>query len=308
MEQMTNRKYLILLIILILITTSSAVIPASWFGINTKKSDTTPDLTSVVGVNAVNKNKETGAPATWKDLTNQAFKDSPQALEEFKNTPIDEKSLDNLNDPDNLTASFSKNLYIASTYLNENGGGDVTEQQDILDQLMKQEAAKIIPTTYLSKDINVAKAESKDSIKAYGNNLALILKDTITEASIKSDLNAVADYLSANNANSIEIINSDYERVDAKLKKLLALPVPLSASTYHIITVNQIAAYRDNLYNLSKLAEDPLRARIAFEKYAEVSLNTLSIYKDFSKYFDTKNIVFSSKEGGYVFTAGYTIK
>ncbi len=307
MEQMTNRKYFILLAVLLLITASSAVIPASWFGINVKNNNPSLDLTSVKTIDLVGKNKE-GSPATWKDLTEQAFKDRPEILAETKATPVNQKDLDALNDPNNLTASFSKNLYVASNYLNQNGGGDSVVQQDILDQLMAQEAVKIIPTKYIFKDINVAKAESRDSIKDYGNNLALILKDMITSYSMKTDLSGVADFLKSENIKSLDPVTNDYKKIDAKLKKLLAISVPLSASTYHIITVNQVAAYRDNLYNLSQIVADPLRARISFEKYAEISISTLNLYKDLSKYFDMKNIVFSSKEAGYVFTAGYTIK
>lgn len=307
MEQMTNRKYFILLAVLLLITASSAVIPASWFGINVKNNNPSLDLTSVKTIDLVGKNKE-GTPATWKDLTEQAFKDKPEILAETKATPVNQKDLDALNDPNNLTASFSKNLYVASNYLNQNGGGDSVAQQDILDQLMAQEAVKIIPTKYIFKDINVAKAESRDSIKDYGNNLALILKDMITSYSMKTDLSGVADFLKSENIKSLDPVTNDYKKIDAKLKKLLAISVPLSASTYHIITVNQVAAYRDNLYNLSQIVADPLRARISFEKYAEISISTLNLYKDLSKYFDMKNIVFSSKEAGYVFTAGYTIK
>lgn len=307
MEQMTNRKYLILLAILLLITASSAILPASWFGIGNKKNDTSSDLTSVQTIDAVGKNKE-GAPATWKDLTEQAFKDKPELLAEAKAVPVDQKDLETLNDPNNLTASFSKNLYVASTYLNQNGGGDSATQQDILDQLTQQEAGKIIPTTYLFKDINVAKTESKDSIKTYGNNLALILKDMITEASIKGDMNGIVDYLNTQNEKSLEVVTNDYKKVDAVLKKLLALSVPMSASTYHIIAVNQVASYRDILYNLSQLSNDPLRAKISFENYTKTTVDTLTIYKNLSQYFDTKNIVFSAKDAGYVFTAGYTMK
>ncbi|HCC05816.1 TPA: hypothetical protein DEP94_00405 [Candidatus Nomurabacteria bacterium] len=307
MEQMTNRKYLILLAVLLLITASSAIIPASWFGVSDKKSDASSDLTSVQIIDTVGKNKE-GGPATWKDLTEMAFKNQPEELAKLKETPVNQKDLDILNDPDNLTASFSKNLFVSSTYLNENGGGDETTQDDILNQLMEQELAKIIPTTYLVKDINVSQAESKDSIKTYGNNLALILKDMITEASIKEGMAGVFDYLNTQNEKSLEPVTNDYKKVDTIIKKLLALSVPLSASTYHIITVNQVAEYRDNLYNLSQLANDPLRGRISLEKYVEVSVYTLSLYKDLSKYFDTKNVVFSAKDAGYVFTAGYTMK
>lgn len=308
MEQMTNHKYLILLAVLLLITASSAVIPASWFGIDIKSNNPSLDLTSVTTIDAVGKNKTTGAPATWKDLTEQAFKDKPELLAEAKATPIDQQDLASLNDTNNLTASFSKNLYVASNYLNQNGGGDSTTQQDILDQLIAQETAKIIPTTYFFKDLNVAKVESKDSIKTYGNNLALVLKDMITEESIKEDMAGIVDYLSTQNEKSIEPVTSDYKKVDNILKKLLALSVPLSASTYHIIAVNQVATYRDNLYDLSQLTIDPLRARISFENYTKVTVDTLTIYKNISKYFNMKNIVFNSKDTGYVFTAGYTIK
>lgn len=307
MEQMTNRKYLILLAVLLLITASSAIIPASWFGIGIKNNNPSLDLTSVKTIDLVGKNKE-GSPATWKDLTEQTFKNQPEILAEIKASTVDQKDLAALNDPNNLTASFSKNMFVASAYLKETGGGDEATQQDILNQLTAQEAVKIIPTTYLFKDLNVAKTESKDSIKTYGNNLALVLENMITENSIKEDMNGLVDYLNTQNEKGLDVVTNDYKKVDTKLKNLLSLSVPLSATTYHLMIVNQVAAYHDNLYNLSQLANDPLRARIAFEKYTEITVSTLDLYRNLSKYFSTKNIVFSTKEAGYVFTVGYTIK
>jgi len=304
MEQMTNRKYLILLAVLLLITASSAVIPASWFGIGNKKTDNSLDLTSVKTIDVVGKNKE-GTPATWKDLTEQAFKDQPQILAELKAGTVNKKDIEILNDPNNLTASFSKNVYVASTYLDANGGADQATEEEIVTQLTGQELAKMATTPYLFKDLNISKAESRDSIKTYGNALASVLKDTVTESSIKSEMAGMVDYLNTKNEKSLDIIAVDSKKVDTKIKNLISLSVPLSASAYHLITINKLAVYRDNLQNLSKLATDPLRAKIAFSQYIETSTNALSLYKDLSKYFDIKNVAFSAKDTGYVFTVGY---
>ncbi len=310
MEQETpisnNRKTIALLGALVVITVAGAIIPASWFKVD--RPNQTLDLTSVDTINVTPKNKDTDQPLTWKQLAEQTFSDQPEILEELKSTPIDNNAISQLNDEENLTASFSKSLYLASAYLKENGVTDEESKQDVVNQLIEQEASKIIPTVYTYKDISVAKAESKDSIKAYGNSVAFILSNIITEASLNADIKALHDYTKTQDPATIAPITKDYTKVSDIVQKLLKIPVPASATVYHLSSLNQITAYRDMLGNMSKMATDPMRANIALKNYTDTVISTISVYKNLSDYFDTKNIVFNSKESGYVFTVGYTPK
>ena len=122
------------------------------------------------------------------------------------------------------------------------------------------------------------------------------------------DFEAIKDFLGTENKASLSVISKDAEKISAVINKLLSISVPPSATIYHLIALNQVVTYRDTLYNLSRASDDPLRARIALEKYPENIMATLYIYGDLAKYFDVNNVVFSAKEPGYMFTVGYTLK
>ena len=132
----SNHRALFLLGALALITLTSAVVPSSWFYVESNRGGATLDLTSVDTIDVVGKSAEGTKPTSWKDITELAFKDQPEILEELKNTPVDEDTLKDVNDETNLTASFSKNLYVASVYLQDNGITDEAAQQEVLNQLI----------------------------------------------------------------------------------------------------------------------------------------------------------------------------
>jgi hypothetical protein len=225
-----------------------------------------------------------------------------------KEEQIDPQVVANLNDPNNLTASFSKNLYTASAYLSKNQVNDPAAQQDVVNQLIAQEASKITTKQYSLSDINVTKTENKEAIKSYGNSVVSILGDMITEKKIQEDAESIARFTNTKDENDLLPLQKDFQAVDAKLTKLLALPIPPSAATYHILALNRVAAYRDTLYNLSVAANDPMRAMLFIQKYPEITLATLRTFSILTPYFDIQNITFSSREPGYVFTVGYTLK
>jgi hypothetical protein len=282
------------------------IIPASW--INSKPKNDSADLTSVTQIDVTPKDKNTDQPLSWKQITLKAFSDQPETLDQLKSAPIDSGAISQLNDENNLTASFSKNLYLASAYLKENNITDESAKQNVINQLIEQEAAKIVPTVYHYSDLNVAKTESNDSIKAYGNSVASILSDVVSVKVLNDDLKAIDNFTKTQDSASIMILKKDSDRVALIMKKMLNVSVPPSATIYHISALNQLAVYNDMLKNLSKADTDSLRANIALKNYSNAVLSVVKLYKNLSEYFDIKNIAFSLKESGYVFTVGYTIK
>jgi hypothetical protein len=302
-KEMTTKKSLLVLGSLILFIVLTLITPAKWFGIGeTKKSNNFRlDLSSDIPAS-----EKVEIPDSWKELAlNNIPEDEIKKLESQKPDP---EVIAQLNDPNNLTASFSKNMYIASTYLSKNPAQSADEQQEILNKLMAQEAAKIVPTVYTYKDLTLAKSESNESIKAYGNSVAKILDNMITEKSITEGFNGLEEYTKTKNERDLLPLEQDSKRLDTIIKKLLALSIPPSASVYHLAAINAIAEYKDLLYNLSTAASDPVRATLFMDKITSTFTAALRVHQQLAIYFDVKNIVFSSKDSGYVFTVGYTLK
>ncbi len=300
-------KSLTSLLILISITVISAFIPASWLGIHPAIYRDKPlDLSAITSAGEIAKDTNGDGVIDWQEVIRQTFPTST-TTDSTENTTIDKKAIAALNDAQNLTGDFSKNLYLASTYINENGGADANTQQTVLDNLISQEASKIAVTNYTYNDIKVAKTEDKTSLRAYGNNIAPILQAVVTKKIMIDDMSSVNSFIQTQKESDLSTLIKNRDRVNVLLQKLLSISVPPSAISYHILALNRIASYRDTLDNLSKAGTDPIRAKLAIEQYSQVMVMILRIPNQFSNYFNLQNIVFSTKEAGYMFTIGYTI-
>jgi hypothetical protein len=83
--------------------------------------------------------------------------------------------------------------------------------------------------------------------------------------------------------------------------------IPPSASTYHLIVLNQVSAYQDSLANMAKSDEDPVRGGFGSKTFSTNFANVVLLHKKMNEYFSLKNVIFSSGEKGYVFTIGYKL-
>lgn len=301
-------KPLLALSILIALVGISAVTPAKWLGAEPKKPvHKKIDLSGISSVDAVATDSNGDGAISWKEIMDDTLQATPEQLAELKKIPVDPKAIEELNDPNNLTSSFSKNLYLASAYLEKNNITDQKSRDEILTQLMQEESSKIVSKTYNYADIHIAKTESKESIKAYGNTVAAILLGTLTEDIAKKDIYAIVTYTESKDKNDLSDLVINKKRLDKVIEKLLALSVPPSMSIYQIITLNRVAAYKDVVEAFSKADTDPLRATLLVNKYSEKTVPIFRLYRLIATEFTSRNIVFSSKEPGYVFTAGYSL-
>lgn len=311
MEENNQRTSRFLLVVgfLVVLISLSVITPSKWFGVNQKKPIYQKlDLTVVTSPSSIAEDKNNDGKITWGEIVTETFKDSTSSLVKINQKPIDQKIIDELNDPNNLTSSFSKNVYLATAYLKKNGITDENEKQKAVNELMLQEAVKIIPTIYTTENIHIAKTETRESIKKYGNEISPIIKDLISSKIITTDLVGISNYVSTKDEKSLLPLIDNKNRLDVVLQKLLKLEVPISATTYHILLLNRVALYRDTVDNLSKANSDPVRSTLSVDNYQKAIILLLRSPNQFFEYFSIQNIVFLSKDAGYIFTSGYTYK
>lgn len=305
-----SRSVAVASIVLVLVALSVAM-PSSWFSPKTKSENQKwkIDVSKIKDKKAIATDANSDGQVTWKEVIAETLPMDEQTKENLKKEQIDPKAIEGLNDPDNLTASFSKNLYLSASYLDQNGMTDEASQKAIASKLMAQEAAKIKPTIYTYKDIKVAKTESKESIKAYGNSLEPILDGIITKKIITDEVTALDAFSKSKNASASGAVPflSNKKILDATVKKLESMQVPPSALIYHTEMLNKVTAYRDMIANISTMETDPIRASIAMPNYVNTSRSVISIFESYSTYFNIQNVAFSKNEPGYVFVIGYTL-
>lgn len=301
-----SRSFILLAIVLACMI-ASAFIPARWLGIKPAvKTHTAIDFTKLKSVTEFTKDTNGNGQLSWKELV-ASTDGTPSTSTTSQNQKTSKETLQALNDPNNLTTSFSKNLLLTSTYLKNNNIADRDLQQKALDGILAEEADKLVSKKYLYKDIKIATTENKDTVRAYGNEMAKILQGMITEQKIKDDFSGLEFYTQTKDTQYLEPLITDAAKIATIEKKLLTISVPPSATIYHLIVINKVTYYKDMLTNMSKAATDPIRATIAMKNYFNDVVSTLVLYKTLSDYFNQKNIIYTTKEAGYLFTVGYTL-
>ena len=302
-SQEKSNTPLLLLGIVFILTIGTSLLPASWFGIEPQTRRYEPlNLGNLAQPENLATDTNNDGAISWGELIASSLSLSPEATNATFET--DAKGIAILNDPNNITASFTKNAYIASTALQQSGIVDEASKQEVFGQLLSEEGQKVSATVYTSSDVKLT-TDDKVAIKKYGNAVATILKNLITKETVARDLVSVSGYLQTADEGNLLPLSADAEKVAAATKKLLALEVPKSALPYHLTTLNRVSEYSNILANLSAANTDAIRATVALKKYQEVTAATIRIYPMLGDYFNLKNVTFTSTEPGYIYIVGY---
>lgn len=301
---MTTRKALMVVGFLILLIGLSLVIPSRWLGSQPTTKRTPLILRSPEEFSSLSGDTNKNNTPDWRDLLLETVGEPLQ--EEMSKQTVTAEDKARLADPNNLTVSFSKNIYTASAYAKKNGTLTPEQQESLVASILEEEARKITITKYEMFNITIAKEDTLATKKAYGNALGRLLKRaegykvgindlSIIEAfSINKDPAPLASFVVKKN--NINII----------LEELLTMPVPYSASSHHLFLVNRLSEYKTLLENLSKADTDPVRATISLNNYISIVTALTSSFTLIQDYFELENITFTSNEPGYTITSRYT--
>lgn len=295
---------LLLLGIIFILTIGASLLPASWFGIKQQTRRYEPlNLESLAQPENLATDTDNNGAISWGELiaSSLSISEKNSDLQLTTNPEV----IANLNDPTNISASFTKNAFLAATALQQGGITDETSKQEVINQLLLEENGKLTPKIYTSLDVQ-STADTKITIKKYGNDVALILKDLITEKTITDELTSVTQYLEKGDSASLLPLVVNAKKADTAIQRLLKVQVPKSALLYHSIVLNRVSEYQNMLSNLSVANTDAMRATSAIKNYQTIITSVLRIYPILADYFNLNNTTFSSTEPGYIYVVGYT--
>lgn len=303
-EHLPHRERQPLLIVgfLLLLMLGVSLLPASWLGVKKQVVQLPPIDLSNIGSNPEH-DLDSDGTLSWKEFISSSLNLSEETVVDIKPDP---RAIAALNDPNNLSSSFTKNLYIASVALKDQGITDPSVEEATMIQLLSKEAEKLQPVVYTEASLKIGSDSSKAALKVYGNAVASALKGMITEESIVQDLTGLTNFVQSENEGDLLPLVKNRERAKSALSKLLAITVPPVAVNIHIDVLNRVGGYVETIDNLSRAFDDPIRATLALDIYLERSIEALRFVPLLSAFFSERNVVFSSQENGYVFTAGYT--
>ncbi|MBP6948454.1 MAG: hypothetical protein KBC41_01195 [Candidatus Pacebacteria bacterium] len=299
-----HEAFLVLFFIIFLVGIS-LFLPAKWFGVKTK-SYTPLDLQKISKPKNLNEDSDNNGIPDWRDLALSTLSTSTKnTLASQKVDPLIKQRLE---DPKNITASFSKNMYINSSYVQKNGNITEEEKKKIIAETMKQEISKIVIQEYKVNDLIITSSDSIESKKKYGNALgSLIKKATVYEIG-GGDVEILKVYIEKKDTSLLQNFTDKKENLEGLIKTMLTIPVPYSAIPYHLLALNRISEYKTILEGFETTDSDPVRSTIAFNMYYPNIKGLFFALNNMRDYFNIENVIFKESEAGYVFTSGYTIQ
>lgn len=304
---MTTKKALLVLGFLITLIGISLVIPAKWLGVNPARNRNAPlILKSYDELAVLQKDTDRNNNPDWKDLLLETTSASTTRMaNEYTVTEADKLRLA---DPNNITASFSKNLYTVSSYAKKKGDLTQAEQQNLVTELMNKESEKLVATRYTVYDIKSAPSETLASKKAYGNELGKVFKKATGFKLDIVDLDKIQAYSTSKDPSTLASLTIKKNDTKTIIAELLKLSVPRSAVAYHLLMINRLSQYVAILEGITSAETDPMRSAIAFNGYIPAIKALFSSLENMQLYFKLEEITFTDTEPGYVLNSGYTMK
>lgn len=235
----------------------------------------------------------------WKDMLLETM--GTTTKEQLASFGIDEKAEARLADKNNISASFSKNIYTAAAYVTQNPGLSEEEKTALVADAVKSEAPKIETKVYSPSEISISSSNSVATKKAYGNGMALLLKRANDLNLGSNELLMLQTYTEKSDATILTQLSTKKENVDLILKELLTISVPLSASIFHLRLVNSVSSFSMTLDAFSRADSDPLRSLAFLNAYPEMLTSLLTSMSDTQDYFLLEKVPFERTEPGYIF-------
>lgn len=235
----------------------------------------------------------------WKDLILGSLSTTTKLA--AQNMVVDDATRARLSDPNNITASFAKNLSTASAVIAKKSSTSNNEGGVVLASLLTKETTKLQIKTITAEDITIAANDTSEAKRRYGNAMALLLNEANKYGLGGSDQDILQKYSATKDASLLETFITKKENVEKITTKLLALEVPTSAAVYHIELINAANSYAVLLDGFAKTESDPIRSLIALDSYVPVLQRLFISMDNIRKYFLVENTPFTVTDPGYIF-------
>ena len=300
---MTTKKAALTLSTLIGFLVLTLIIPARYLGVERVKRPSlilrsTEDLAKLRG------DRDNNGTPDWRDMLNEQSSSTSRSASGGISNNENELAQKRLDDPNNITASLSKNLYTATAYAKKQGNLSAKEQEALAIKIVEEEGAKLTFKEYGVVDLNLTKIETDTSRKAYINSLGITYKKTLASKINAGDITIIEEYNRNKNVSSLESLKTKKNALDSIISDLVAIPVPYSGISYHLLLINSLSKYASILENISVADIDPVRAAIAYNSYLPSLQNIYMSFTSLQSYITVENITFTVNDPGYLLTMG----
>lgn len=238
-----------------------------------------------------------------KDKDDNGLKDWEKALHLVAGVKNPENAEETAASQSSLTNVLSRSFF--SNYLTLKQSFDKTldeaSQQKLIDSFLADfESSDNLPLPkYAEIDIKISPNDGENSIRDYGNNLALIIKkyfDPLPETEMTIFAKALKESEGGSkesNLTNLEPIANAYRNT---AKEIVALPTPASFADSHLKLANYFNNIAKEINELQDFSKDPAQTMLAFKQYQADAKEAYLILLSLNAYFADKKVVFESGE------------
>jgi hypothetical protein len=165
--------------------------------------------------------------------------------------------------PTTFTGKFSESF--ASDYLkNKADGTNQVNQEELIQKALKAIDGVAKPKIYTTADF-IAVPDSDESIRAYGNELGALMKQSPSVG--VNEMVVVSDALKANDPEALGRLTLLKESYTTLTTQTLEVPVPLSLAQLHAQILTGYEAIRTDIEGMELAFTDPLYALARIKSY-----------------------------------------
>lgn len=186
-------------------------------------------------------------------------------------------------DPNNISTSVSRDLF--AKFMSLQSEGEITEeaQAELIADVISDIDPGSIPPRYSIADVRIADT-SKDSLRSYGNQVAVVLDSLGKNVTPQSSNDAAL---------------ATYEEAVVKLKDI---QVPATLGLTHLQVLNNFNASYQMLILLAEYEKDPIKGLVALRSLQTNAAAGVELFKTIAIEFKNNDIIFSKTEAGYLWT------
>jgi len=216
-------------------------------------------------------------------------------------------SLFNTDDADmTKTDLLSRELLKSVLIMQKTGNIDEQSINDVSNYFVQEILGNSVdtPAGYVYSDLKIAKVDDKETIKAYGNELGIIIMRYYDTTKDHTELDIIKDMLNNRYSKDTEKITGFDEFIkyyeDGSLE-LLGLTVPKGISETHLEAINTLGNTAEALKTMRFFYSDPLVGVSGLIQYQKEATKLTDLSQYLRIYFAKNRIKFNEDDAGYIF-------
>lgn len=225
----------------------------------------------------------------WEETLNKQFVDATPAPEEGASA----QGTDPYVPPTTFTGKFSEAFF--QDYLDgKTQGSDFSDPTAFIGNAVQAIEQNTQSKKHSRLELTVIPSDS-DSIREYGNALALILQKNASHGG-KSEAEILENALRKNDPSALSALDPIYTMYTQSIKDALLIEVPDALIEQHLVFLNAVEACATNVQAMKETYTDPLLSLARLKEYNNTKKALYTSFKNFALAFNEEGIFFENGE------------